>query len=219
VRLAPRGVVVRAALTLAAGRAACQTERAAGTVLPAAARSGEPAGEQPIGTGDRLVIRVWREPAWSDSTTVDLAGGVTLPRIGRVRAVGLAPAAFRDTVRARFAVYLREPVVDIVVLHRVAVQGAVRKPDVLYVDPTMTLREIIAKAGGVDEDGNPDRIEILRDGARIRLGRWSDIATASELVHSGDQVIVGRRGWLARNALAVVSSLAVAVSVVVSATR
>ena len=219
VRRARSGVAL-ATLVLATSPLAGQASagRAGSAVAAAQAPSAAP-GAEPIGKGDRIVLRVWREPSWSDSTSVDLAGDVTLPRIGTLRAAGVAPDVFRDTVRARFAVYLREPVIDLIVLRRVTVQGAVRKPDVLYVEPVMSLREIIARAGGVDEEGDPNRIEILRDGTRIRLGRWRDVATASQLVHSGDQVIVGRRGWLARNALTAVSSLAVAVSVLVTALR
>lgn len=188
---------------------------AAAPVAPSAAAG----TDDPVGAGDKVVLRVWREPTWSDAFPVDATGFATLPRIGPLRVAGLAPAALRDSVRARLAVYLREPVVDVIVLRRVAVLGAVRKPDVLFVEPVSTVRDLIAQAGGIDEEGDPNRIEIVRDGERVRLGRWNDIASTVAPVRSGDQIVVGRKGWLARNALTALSSIAVAVSVLVSAVR
>lgn len=178
-----------------------------------------PGTDDPVGAGDKVVLRVWREPTWSDAYPVDATGMATLPRIGPMRVAGLSPAAVRDSVRTRLAVFLREPVVDVIVLRRVAVLGAVRKPDVLFVEPVSTVRDLIAQAGGIDEEGDPDRVEIVRDGARVRLGRWNDIANLVAPVRSGDQIVVGRKSWIARNALAAVSSAAVAVSVLVSAFR
>ena len=190
---------------------------AAATVAPAPAPARD--DDAPIGPGDKVVLRVWREPTWSDAFPVDGAGDATLPRIGVLRVAGLRPSALKDTVRTRLAVYLREPVVDVIILRRVAVLGAVKKPDVLFVEPVTTLRDVLAQAGGIAEDGNPDKIEILRGGQRIRLGRWSEIASTAAPVQSGDQVIVGRSNWISRNALAVVSSVAVAASVILSAVR
>jgi polysaccharide export outer membrane protein len=175
--------------------------------------------DDPVGAGDKVVLRVWREPTWSDAFPVDATGMATLPRIGPMRVAGLAPAALRDSVRTRLAVFLRDPVVDVIVLRRVAVLGAVRKPDVLFVEPVSTVRDLIAQAGGIDEEGDPNRVEIVRDGERVRLGKWNDIANLVAPVRSGDQIVVGRKGWLARNALTAVSSVAVAVSVLVSAVR
>ena len=176
------------------------------------------AGTAPVGLGDKVVLRVWREPTWSDAFPVDPTGDVVLPRIGRLHVLGMAPNALKDTVRSRLAAFLREPNVDLIVLRRVSVLGAVRKPDVLFVEPVTTLQDVIAQAGGIDEEGDPNRIEILREGQRIRLGRWTSVATLAD-VRSGDQVVVGRRSWLSRNALAAVSSVAVAVSVLVTTFR
>ena len=175
-------------------------------------------GDAPVGLGDKVVLKVWREPDWSDAFPVDPAGDVVLPRIGRIHVVGMAPSALKDTVRSRLGVFLRDPNVDLVVLRRVAVLGSVRKPDVLFVEPVTTLQGVIAQAGGIDEEGDANRIEILRDGRRIRLGRWNAVSTSAD-VRSGDQVIVGKRSWISRNALAAVSSFAVAVSVLVTTIR
>ena len=172
-----------------------------------------------VGPGDRIILRVWREPSWSDTIVVGPDGTVTLPRIGRFAAAGLTPVSLADSVRTRLAVFLRDPAIDLAVLRRVAVLGAVRKPDIFYVDPVTSIRELLAKAGGIDDVGDANRIELVRGGVRQRIGKWRDVAESTAPVRSGDQVIVPRRPWVLRNALTVISSLAVAVSVLVSATR
>ncbi len=209
--------------TRATARALARTLARAGAaslfaIGGAAAQTGAAStANEPIGPGDKVALRVWREPKWSDQYPVDAAGVATLPRIGAMRVAGLSPAALKDSVQTRLAVYLRDPVVDVIVLRRVSVGGSVRKPDVFFVEPVTTVRDLIAQAGGIDEEGNPDAIVVVRDGARLPLGRWNEVASLAAPVRSGDQVVVGKRSWLSRNALAAVSSAAVAISVLVSA--
>ena len=172
-----------------------------------------------IGVGDRVLLRVWQEPTWSDSLLVGPDGDIVLPRIGRYHAAGLDPVALRDTIQHRLAVFLRDPSVDVVVLRRVAVLGAVKKPDVYFVDAVASLRDVLARAGGFSDDANPNRVEIVRDGQSTPLGKWEAIAAATVPVQSGDEIQVGRKSWLARNAVSAISSVAVAVSVLITAFR
>jgi polysaccharide biosynthesis/export protein len=206
--------VVVLASSAAAQAARPPAPRAADTVAPAAA----PAAAV-VGPGDRVILRVWREPQWSDSITVDGAGFVVLPRVGPFRASGLTPTALGDSVRARLAVYLRDPAIDLVVLRRVAVLGAVRKPNVYFVDPVTSLREVLAYAGGLEEGADPNGVEIQRDGVRTRIGKWRDVAESAAPVRSGDQIFVSKRPWFTRNAGTVFSSIAVAASVLLTAVR
>jgi polysaccharide export outer membrane protein len=173
-----------------------------------------------VGPGDRIMLKVWREPLWSDSLLlVSPDGDIVLPRIGRFHAAGIVPAALRDTIERRLAAFLRDPSVDVVVMRRVAVLGAVRKPDVYYVDPSASLRDVLARAGGLSDDADANRIDLVRSGARSRLGRWDDVAERSAPVQSGDEVYVRRRPWFTRNAVATISSVAVAVSVLLTALK
>ena len=173
-----------------------------------------------VGPGDRIMLKVWREPLWSDSLLlVSPDGDIVLPRIGRFHAAGIVPTALRDTIERRLAAFLRDPSVDVVVMRRVAVLGAVRKPDVYYVDPTASLRDVLARAGGLTDDADANRIDLVREGARSRLGHWDDVAERSAPVRSGDEVYVRRRPWFTRNAVATISSVAVAVSVLLTALK
>jgi protein involved in polysaccharide export with SLBB domain len=115
-----------------------------------------------------------------------------------------------------YSVYLRDPSVEVVVLRRVKVAGAVKNPGLYPVDATMTLRDVVTLAGGATADG---------DGRKIRLTR-ADETTSTELdlgsriaesaVRSGDSIDVIQRGWLARNTGLVATAISTAGFVVVT---
>lgn len=169
--------------------------------------------------GDRIVVNVRRELLLSDTVTVNPRGEIVLARIGILPVATLTLAAFEDTLRARYAKFLRNPAVDLLVLRRIAVNGEVGKPDIYYVDVSMTLRDVIALAGGITDIGSDKRVWLVRRGVRTEKPDWqSDYSLASDL-SSGDQIVVGKLPWLVRNAFSTVSSLAVLVSVFLSLRR
>jgi protein involved in polysaccharide export with SLBB domain len=95
----------------------------------------------------------------------------------------------------------------------------VRAPGLYFVDPTVTFRDVIAQAGGLTEAANASRVDVVRDGQQRPLrARAADASAVAEL-RSGDAIVVGRRSWLSRNALAVVSTLGLVVSVGVQVFR
>lgn len=169
--------------------------------------------------GDRVWLHVWREQKLSDTVMVDERGEVMLPKIGIVKASAMTIGEFRDSVRTRFAEYFRDAPVELVVLRRVAVNGEVSKPDVYYVDVTTTLRDVIARAGGITEAGNAKKVTIVRGGQRIAVPNWQQDRSVSSDLRSGDQVVVGRRSWLAMNALPALSVTTVVASLIISLAR
>ena len=202
------------------GRLAAQTvpDDATGDLTAAAQRAASVA----VAVGDRVRVKVWREPSLSDSLTVDERGELVLPRLGVLRVTGRSISSLQDTLRLRYAEYLRDPAVTVTVYRRIGVQGEVRAPGLYYVDATVTLREVLAQAGGITEAGNQDDVRIVRGGRETRLGRWRAGGPLAAELRSGDQVLVGRRSWLSRNALAAVGTLGLVVSValqVVNASR
>jgi polysaccharide export outer membrane protein len=169
--------------------------------------------------GDRVWLHVWREPKLSDTVTVDERGEVLLPKIGVVNAGSLTIASFRDSVRRRFSDFLKDSPIDLVVFRRVAVNGAVMKPNVYYVDVTTTLRDAIARAGGIAPDGDENKVSIVRDGVSTRIADWQRDNTSSSDLRSGDQVVVARRSWLAMNFLPALSVAAGVVSLAITLAR
>jgi polysaccharide export outer membrane protein len=222
-----RALVVRfaAGLGVALGAAACAHGRGEAALVASldgssAAQAAERAAAVGVAVGDRVRVKAWREPQYSDDQlAVDAAGQIVLPRVGPMTVAGLTIGSLQDSVRARYAAYLRDPVVTITVLRRVGLQGEVRAPGLYYVDPTTTLRDVIAQGGGLTEAANPSQVELVRDGRQLSLAAAEGRRVALAELRSGDAIVVGRRSWLSRNALAVVSTLGLVVSVGVQVFR
>jgi polysaccharide export outer membrane protein len=145
----------------------------------------------PVAVGDRVRVKVWREPQYSDEFTVDVDGAIPLPRLGPVRVAGLTLGPLQDTVRVRFAEYLRDPVVTVTVLRRVGLQGEVRAPGLYFVEPTTTLRDVITLGGGLTEAADASQVDVVREGQQLSLtGRGGTRASVGDL-RSGDAIVVG----------------------------
>jgi len=164
------------------------------------------AAEAHVEPGDRVAVKVYLEPTLSDEVLVNSRGEITLARIGTVHAASIAVGALEDTLRARYATFLRNPDVNVTVLRRVVVNGDVGRPNVYYVDVSSTLRDVIAQAGGVTENGNPDQVAIIRDGQRIPVPNWRDDVSRASDLRSGDQIFVPKRSWLYRNMFSIAST-------------
>src|SRR5688500_9972761 len=94
--------------------------RAAGSQVPdpgaapspvdSAAVAAQRAAGVAIAVGDRIAVKIWREPGLSDSAiVVDERGDVVLARVGTLHVAGRTIAAVQDTLRDRYAEYLRNP--------------------------------------------------------------------------------------------------------------
>jgi protein involved in polysaccharide export with SLBB domain len=203
---------IAAAAMLAAAAAPLRAQSPEGTsIARAAAARVEP--------GDRIFLKVWREPEFRDTVMVDEHGDVVLPKIGRLRVSSLTISQLRDTVVHRLSGFLRDPAADVTVLRRVSVNGEVIRPDVYLVDVATTLRDVVALAGGVSPSGDARKVIIVRDGRATPVRNWErDNSRASDL-RSGDQVIVGRRSWLALNLMPVAAAAGVVASVALALMR
>jgi protein involved in polysaccharide export with SLBB domain len=186
-----------------AGPAAAQGE--GGTV------SADSAGIQP---GDLIRIKVWREPDLSDSTPVDADGNVTLPRMGVVQVGGMSADSVRRLIVSTYSRYLRDPAVDVTVLPRVTILGAVRNPGVRNVDPTMTIADALAMAGGAAPDGKVDQVELRRRGQRVSAKLRLDARLAETPIRSGDHLVVPQRAWFSRNVGVVIGLASLGISLV-----
>ena len=163
--------------------------------------------------GDQVRITVWPQSAFGPPVVaiVDNSGMIIVPPAGTLPVSRIPIASLRDTIRNRLTKYIREPEVDVQVLRRVTVNGAVIKPDIYYMDVSATLRDAIARAGGITENGTRRKVSVIRDGITTKVRDWETDTTALSVLRSGDQVVVGRRSWIEINIIPVASlSLATA---------
>lgn len=174
------------------------------------------AGNVVLQPGDRVRLKVWREPDLSGEFDVADEGVVVFPKVGRIDVRRITTDSLTSLLLAGYADSLRDPSVEVTVLRRVTVQGSVRAPGLYYVDPTITVSGALAMAGGISSDGNRNRIELLRggDSRPIMLMRESRLTDTS--LQSGDRLMVRERSWVGRNTGVVSAGLA-AVAVVFAA--
>jgi polysaccharide export outer membrane protein len=168
----------------------------------------------PVQPGDLIRVKVWREPDLSGDVTVDPAGNATLPRLGPTPVAGLSADSLRSLIVTTYSQYLRDPAVDVTVLPRVTILGAVRDPGVHNLDPTMTIADALALAGGANPDGKRDKVELRRRGERVPVKLSLDAMLIDTPVRSGDQLVVPERSWLSRNTGLLLGAVSVSTSLI-----
>jgi polysaccharide export outer membrane protein len=135
----------------------------------------------------------------SGDFSVSAAGRVVLPRLGELQVASIPGDSLRRFLTDRYRVYLNNPSIDVMVLRRVSVTGAVKNPGVYPLDPTLTISDAIALAGGPADDGKRDKVEIRRRGRVIVADLRNDAVIADSPIQSGDQLYVPTKAWLTRN--------------------
>jgi polysaccharide export outer membrane protein len=149
----------------------------------------------------------------SGDIPVDEGGVATLPRLGAWRVADLPADSLKRMLIQAYSKYLRDPAVDVTVLRRVTVLGAVRTPNVYHVEPTMTVADALALAGGAAPNGKLDQVELRRRerGRTVRLTLGTRLADTP--IRSGDELYVPQRSWFSRNAPIIFGAIGAAVSV------
>ena len=171
---------------------------------------------QPLVPGDAIRLSFWREPEYSGDYIVDERGLAVLPLLGQQKITGIPPATLKQRLLQEYGEQLRNQEVQIILLRRVRILGAVQNPGLFHVDPTMTLGDAVALAGGATPQGKLDGIRVFRGGFEIR----SDLDTSApviDAIRSGDQIIVPERSWLSRNAAVIIGGTISAVGIIVAA--
>ena len=150
---------------------------------------------------DTLTVKVFKMPDLSGEYEVDLAGNISMPLIGEVKAYDLSTAQLDETLTAKLGEkYLQNPDVSVGIKsstrRNVTVDGAVEKAGSYTVYGPTTLMQAVAAAGGATEDANIRRVAIFRtiggqrqaaafDLQAIRRGQAKDPP-----VFAGDIVVV-----------------------------
>jgi protein involved in polysaccharide export with SLBB domain len=166
--------------------------------------------------GDMIRIKIWREPDLSGEFQVDERGMVALPKIGALSVTRLSGDSLKTLLVRSYGQFLREPSIDVALFRRVNVLGAVRSPGLYQVSQTETIGDVLAKAGGANSDGKPDRVELLRRGDQRPIGLQRDALLFRSSVRSGDQLFVPQRSWFARNSGALVGAGVTASAIIIA---
>jgi protein involved in polysaccharide export with SLBB domain len=173
---------------------------------PTTPSSAEAAGGA-LKPGDVVRLKIWRETDLSGDFIVDERGTVTLPKLGPTQVVGLSPDSLKTQLISSYSVYLRNPAIDVLLLRRITILGGVRNPGLYPVDPTMTLADAYALAGGISPEGKLNEVELVRDNQRTSYKLSGTTRIADTPLRSGDQLYVPTRSWLARNTWVVTAAI------------
>jgi polysaccharide export outer membrane protein len=150
---------------------------------------------------DKLSIKVFKMQDLTGDYDVDLAGNISLPLIGQLKAANLTTEQLDDQLTSKLGdKYLEHPDVSVAIksstAHVVTVDGAVKDGGSFPVGGPTSLIRAIAMAKGTDEDANARRVAVFRtvggqrqaaafDLTAIRRGEAPDPA-----IYPGDIVVV-----------------------------
>ena len=119
-----------------------------------------------IGPEDILNINVWNEPQLSLSVPVRTDGKISLPLIHDIHVVNLTPLELKEELTKRFAEYVENPTVSVIVEQvnslKIFVVGNVNTPGVFDVKREVNVLQAISMAGGFTEWAKKRKIKIFR---------------------------------------------------------
>lgn len=150
---------------------------------------------------DKLTIKVLRMQDLTGEYNVDLAGNISLPLIGEVRAVNLTTAQLDSELTVKLGEkYLENPDVSVGIKEStsrvVTVDGAVKSAGAFPTIGPTSLMRAVALAGGVTEDSNPRRVAVFRSVGGQRQGAAFDLVAIRRgqaqdpQIYPGDIIVV-----------------------------
>jgi polysaccharide biosynthesis/export protein len=150
---------------------------------------------------DKLAIKVFKAEDLSGDYDVDLAGNISLPLIGEVKAANLTTVQLHDELTQKLgAKYLEHPDVSVAIkastAHVVTVDGAVKEGGTFPVGGPISLIQAVAMAKGTTEDANSRRVAVFRTIGGQRQAAAFDLTSirrgeaADPQIYPGDIIVV-----------------------------
>jgi polysaccharide biosynthesis/export protein len=168
--------------------------------------------------GDAVRIHVW-DLYQEQSTSINLngdypiggSGNIIMPLLGEVKVRGVTVYELMNTLVEKLKPYLHNPYVEVHPLIRVTMQGAFGRPGSYRVDPSSSLWDLVAEAGGPGPNCDLKKMVVERGGKviiRDLLKCFENGYSLDEVgVESGDQIIAHSRGSWDLGTLLVVINL------------
>lgn len=140
------------------------------SAVPAPAASAMPVdptpGDYVIGADDVLSVVFWRDQQLSGEVLVRPDGKISLPLLDDVPAAGFTPRQLRDRILIEARRFLNEAMVTVVVKQtnsrKVYITGLVVRPGQYALSTDMTVLQLIATAGGLQDYAKVKEISVVR---------------------------------------------------------
>ena len=180
-------------LTLAAGAVGFMTgcgSLATSNLPPAPATAASSDYTYIIGAGDSLNIVVWRNPELSMSVPVRPDGKMSAPLVEELQAQGKTPVELARDVEKRLAIYVRDPIVTVLVSgfvgpysEQIRVVGEAARPQFLPYKQKMTVLDLMIAVGGLTDfaDGNRAIIQRTSEGNKQYTVRLKDLIRRGDI--------------------------------------
>ncbi len=149
--------------------------------------------------GDEVKVRVYREPELSGQYVVNGKGEVFIPGLGRIAAAGMTADSLSAHITNGYTKRIIDAIVDVGLLRSLPVLGQVQNPGVYQAEPTMSVQQIVAKAGGIRGTSLQSPTFLLqkgRDGTRYSLA--ADVRLDRVALDEGDAIVVVDPSFLER---------------------
>ncbi|HVZ65270.1 MAG TPA: polysaccharide biosynthesis/export family protein [Lacunisphaera sp.] len=167
-----------------------------------------------LALADRLRVAVFQEDDLTTLTRIDARGRINLPLIGEIKIGGMTINEAQTAIENAYkdGRYLRNPQVTINVEEyaprEVSIQGQIRNPGryTLPIESTLTVVELVTKAGGITDIGKGTAVTITRilpDGTKkvftvdvdsiIKGKKGNNTDDNNFLLQAGDYVYVPER--------------------------
>lgn len=149
--------------------------------------------------GDEVRVRVYREPELSGQWIVNGKGEVFVPGLGRIMASGMTADSLAAQISTGYSKRIVDAVVDVGIVRMLPVIGQVRIPSVYEAEPSMTVQQMVAKAGGIRGTSLQTPTYLLqkgKDGARYALA--ADLRLDRVALEEGDAILVIDPSFLER---------------------
>ncbi len=193
----------------------------AAIAVPATAMAQQAADrpESRLVPGDVIRLNIWREPDLTGEFMVQEDGNAVLPKIGPVEVTGYTPSELKTHLVEEYSRTLRNPSIEIIVLRRILISGEVAREGVYPVDPTMSLVEALALAGGPTPAAKDDRVILIRGDRENEIDLDDPAAVRDLALQSGDQLLVPSASGWAQNWKLLVGMISSTVSLAILLTR
>lgn len=151
-----------------------------------------------LGPGDVLEVSVWGFPDLTRTVAVRPDGYISLPLVGEVQAGGRTVEDLQRFLTRRFAAYVRNPQVAVIVREfrkvRVSVLGEVRRPGVVELLPPVRVLDALSAAGGLLESADRRSARLVRPDGTVELldleGAERGDPSHNVLLSTGDAVVI-----------------------------
>src|SRR5687767_13849422 len=147
-------------------------------------------GAAALRPGDVVKVSVARHEDLTGEFTVTEYLTVTIPKLGEIDVSTHTHRTLRDWVIRTLQQTVVSPAIDLVVKKRVRVLGEVTEPGLYYVDPTMTIADALALAGGATSQARRGTTILRRGGETLIADLRTETLISESPIQTGDELEV-----------------------------